>query len=116
MRKYIAVFRIRFSNTLQYRAAALAYLILEGLEFVNVLTDGIENLGVTCFPFMATDSSNSLPTSSPSRCSNTYPLLYLLGREQSRLFMFIPLLGLVFLLPSYAFFRSGLSRYRSTGS
>jgi len=30
--------------------------------------------------------------------------------------MFVPLLGLLFLLPSYGFFRIGLRRYKSTGS
>jgi ABC-2 type transport system permease protein len=45
-----------------------------------------------------------------------YPLLYLLGREQRAFFMFTPLIGLLFLLPCYFFFRIGLRRYKSTGS
>ena len=42
-------------------------------------------------------------------------MLYLLEREQGAFFMFAPLLGPAYLLPSYAFFRIGLQRYQSTG-
>jgi len=45
-----------------------------------------------------------------------YPLLYLLGREESLLFAFTPVIALLFLLPCYVFFRFGLRRYKSTGS
>lgn len=44
------------------------------------------------------------------------PLLYLLDRERNVFYMFAPLIGLLFIIPSYAFFRIGLRRYQSTGS
>jgi ABC-2 type transport system permease protein len=36
--------------------------------------------------------------------------------EKSRLYMLTPLLGLIFAVPAYAFWRFGLRRYKSTGS
>jgi ABC-2 type transport system permease protein len=45
-----------------------------------------------------------------------YPLLYLLDMEQSVLYMLAPVFGLLFFVPGYAFFRFGLSRYKSIGS
>lgn len=45
-----------------------------------------------------------------------YPLLYLLDREQNTLFMFLPVIALLFLILCYAFFRFSLSRYKSIGS
>ena len=43
-------------------------------------------------------------------------LLYLLDRKDSILYMLAPLLALPFAIPAYAFWRYGLSRYKSTGS
>jgi ABC-2 type transport system permease protein len=45
-----------------------------------------------------------------------YPFLYLIGRETSMFYMLTPLMSLLFALPAYAFWRFGLSRYKSTGS
>ena len=45
-----------------------------------------------------------------------YPLLYLLDIEQGLKFMMAPVFSLLFLLPAYAFWRYGLSKYVSTGS
>ncbi|WP_429144996.1 ABC-2 family transporter protein [Anaerotaenia torta] len=45
-----------------------------------------------------------------------YPLLYLPDREQNRLFMLLPVLGLLFVIPCYVLFRLSLRHYESTAS
>ena len=96
--------------------AAFAFFTIEGLEFMNVLTDGGREFGRYPFSVYGKNILRFLTFVVPLALFQYYPLLYLLDREQSAFFMFIPLIGLLFLLPSYAFFRIGLRRYQSTGS
>ena len=45
-----------------------------------------------------------------------YPLLYILDRDSSLFLVFVPLLAVWFLLPSYALWRFGVRHYQSSGS
>ncbi|MBQ5841804.1 MAG: ABC-2 family transporter protein, partial [Clostridia bacterium] len=45
-----------------------------------------------------------------------YPFLYLIGKSENMWYMLLPLLGFVFIIPCYVFFRFGLRKYKSTGS
>jgi len=45
-----------------------------------------------------------------------YPLLYLIGRAENIGLILLPLLGFLFILPCYGFFRYGLRKYQSAGS
>ena len=47
---------------------------------------------------------------------NYYPLLYFLDKSNNTLYMFSPLLVLVFLIPCLLSFKIGLKHYNSTGS
>jgi len=96
--------------------AAFAFFTIEGLEFMNVLTDGGREFGKYPFSIYGKGILWFLTFVIPLALFQYYPLLYLLGMRQGALFMITPLLGLVFLIPSWAFFRVGLKRYRSTGS
>lgn len=96
--------------------AAFSFFTIEGLEFMNVFTDGGREFGRYPFAVYGKNILLFLTFVIPLALFQYYPLLYLLGRERSVFFMLTPLLGLLFLLPSYAFFRVGLRRYKSTGS
>jgi len=96
--------------------AAFAFFTVEGLEFMNVLTDGGAVFGKYPFSIYGKGILGFLTFVVPLALFQYYPLLYLLDREQSPFFMFVPLVGLLFLIPCYAFYRFGLRRYRSTGS
>ena len=96
--------------------AAFSFFTIEGLEFMNVFTDGGREFGRYPFSVYGKTILRFLTFVVPLALFQYYPLLYLLDREQSVFFMFIPLIGLLFLIPSYAFFRVGLRRYKSTGS
>ncbi|MDO4297888.1 MAG: ABC-2 family transporter protein [Lachnospiraceae bacterium] len=45
-----------------------------------------------------------------------YPLLYLLDRETGLLYLMLPLISLLFLIPTYAVYRIGVRNYKSVGS
>ena len=96
--------------------AAFSFFTVEGLEFMNVFTDGGREFGRYPFSIYGKNILRFLTFVIPLALFQYYPLLYLLGREQSAFFMFVPLIGLVFLAPAYTFFRIGLRHYKSTGS
>ena len=96
--------------------ASFAFFTVEGLEFMNILTHGGKEFGRYPFAIYGAGVLRFLTYVVPMALFQYYPLLYLLGREQSKFYMFVPLFGLLFLLPSYGFFRLGLRKYKSTGS
>ncbi|MCL2121170.1 MAG: ABC-2 family transporter protein [Clostridiales bacterium] len=96
--------------------AAFSFFTVEGLEFMNVFTDGGREFGRYPFSVYGKNILRFLTFVIPLALFQYYPLLYLLDREQSVWYMLLPLVALLFLLPCYAFFRLGLRRYKSTGS
>ena len=96
--------------------AAFAFFTTEGLEFMNILTHGGKEFGRYPFAIYGNGVLRFLTYVVPMALFQYYPLLYLLDIEQSKFYMFVPLFSLVFILPSYGFFRLGLRKYKSTGS
>jgi ABC-2 type transport system permease protein len=96
--------------------AAFSFFTIEGLEFMNVLTDGGREHGRLPFGVYGDGVLKFLTYIVPLALVQHYPLLYLVDREQSIFYALTPLLALVFLLPCYVFFRFGLRHYKSTGS
>ena len=96
--------------------AAFSFFTIEGLEFMNILTYGGREFGRYPYGIYGDGVLRFLTYVVPLALIQYYPLLYLLDIAQHRAYMFVPLASLLFILPSYAFFRFGLRRYRSTGS
>ena len=96
--------------------ASFAFFTTEGLEFMNILTYGGREFGRYPFKIYGEGILKFLTYVIPLALIQYYPLLYLLDREQNAFYMFTPLLGLLFIMPCYGFFRIGLKRYKSTGS
>ena len=96
--------------------AAVSIFTIEGVEFMNVLTDGGREFGTYPYSIYGEGILKFLTFVVPLALFQYYPLLYLLGIEESPLYMLMPLLSLFFLIPCYAFWRFGLRRYKSTGS
>jgi ABC-2 type transport system permease protein len=96
--------------------AAFTFFTIEGLEFMNILTHGGKEFGRYPFSIYGDNVLKVLTYVIPLALFQYYPLLYLLDIKRSVLYMLTPLLGLLFIIPSYAFFRFGLHCYKSTGS
>lgn len=96
--------------------AAFTFFTIEGLEFMNIFTDGGREFGRYPFSIYGKGVLAFLTFGIPLALFQYYPLLYLLGRETGILYMLCPLLSLLFILPAYGFWRFGLRRYKSTGS
>lgn len=97
-------------------SAALSFFTIEGLEFMNILTYGGMEFGRYPFSIYGAQVLRFLTFVVPLALFQYYPLLYLLGRKQSPLYMIAPVPGLLFIIPTYGCWRFGLKHYVSTGS
>ncbi len=97
--------------------ATLCFWTVEGLEVVNILTDGGREISQYPFEIYKKGFLLFFTFVVPYACANYYPVLYLTGRADSPLWgVLAPLLGMLFILPAMGIFRLGVRRYTSTGS
>lgn len=96
--------------------AALCFFTLEGLEFMNVFTDGGRELGK--YPIGIYGKKMLLFTTFviPYALVQYYPLLYILDRQASVFYMFLPLAACFFLVPALLLWKFGVRCYQSSGS
>ncbi len=96
--------------------ATLCFITIKGLEVINIFTCGTRQVAqypiniygkyfLTFFTFVI-----------PIACANYYPLSYLLGNSHNIIYIFYPLIGILFIIPSILVFNLGLKKYQSTGS
>ena len=96
--------------------ASFCFFTTEGLEFMNIFTDGGREFGMYPFSIYGREILRFFTYVVPLALVQYYPLLYLTGRSANVLYMFLPLLALLFLVPCAVFWRVGLKHYKSTGS
>ena len=96
--------------------ATCSFFTIESLDFLNIFTYGARQFGRYPFSVYGSGVLKFLTFVIPLALFQYYPLLYLLDREQNMIFMFMPMISLLFLIPCFALFRFGLSRYQSIGS
>lgn len=96
--------------------AAFCFFTLDGLEFMNILTDGAREFGKYPLSVYGKRMLQFATFVVPYALVQYYPLLYLLGRKTSPGYIFLPLLAILFLVPCYLFWRFGVRRYVSSGS
>lgn len=96
--------------------ASICFFTTEGLEILNIFTDGGKEIAqyplniyekwvVKFFTFII-----------PFSLVNYYPFLYIIGKENKLLYMYLPLIAVLFIVPAYLFWRIGIRHYKSTGS
>ena len=96
--------------------AGLCFFTLDGLEFMNIFTDGAREFGK--YP-MGVYGKKILLFSIfivPYAWIQYYPFLYLLGQRDSVWFVVLPLGACWFLIPAWLLWRTGVKRYQSSGS
>lgn len=96
--------------------AALCFFTTEGLEFINIFTDGGREFGTYPLVIYGSGVLKFFTYVIPMALFQYYPLLYLLGRTENKAYMFLPLLAILFLVPCYALWRIGVKHFKSTGS
>ena len=96
--------------------AGLCFFTTEGLEFINIFTDGGREFGAYPLSVYGDGVLKFFTFVIPLALVQYYPLLYLTGRSDSPLHALSPLFAGLFLLPCYLLWRIGIRHYRSTGS
>ncbi len=96
--------------------AALCFFTTEGLEFMNIFTDGGREFGRYPLSIYGSGVLKFFTYVIPLALFQYYPFLYLIGRSDNTLFMLLPLIGMLFLIPCYVVWKIGLKHYKSTGS
>lgn len=96
--------------------AAISFFTLEGLEFMNIFTDGAREFGRYPFQIYGKNVLRFLTYLIPMAWFQYYPFLYLIGEVKNPIWIFSPLVALTFGLPTFLIWRWGLKKYKSTGS
>ena len=96
--------------------ASFCFFSIQGLEFMNIFTDGGREFGQYPFTVYGRRILRFFTYIIPLACVQYYPLLYLLDRAPSPWYALIPLGALLFLVPSTLFWRLGVRHYKSSGS
>ena len=96
--------------------AGICFFTLEGLEFMNVFTDGAREHGKYPIDVYGRKMLLFGTFIVPYALVQYYPLTFLIGRTDNPLFMLLPLLAFLFLIPAWAFWRFGVRHYCSSGS
>lgn len=100
--------------------AALCFWTIQGLEIVNIFTDGGREMAQYPINIYQKGLARFFTFIIPFGCANYLPLLYLVDRTSDTVStvacMLSPLWGMFFLLPCLLVWRHGVRHYLSTGS
>lgn len=96
--------------------AGISFFTIEGLEFMNIFTDGSREFGKYPFSIYGEGILRFFTYVIPIALFQYYPLLYIIGRSDNIGLIFLPLVGFAFMIPCYVFFKFGVKKYKSTGS
>lgn len=96
--------------------ASLCFFTTEGLEFMNIFTDGGKEFGKYPFSIYGEEVLKFFTYVIPLALFQYYPFMYLIGRTDRITNMLLPILGMLFILPCHLFWRIGIRHYKSTGS
>ena len=98
--------------------ATVCFFTVEGLEFINIFTDGGRDLAKYPLTVYSKWFMRFFTFAIPFGCFNYLPLMYLTDRVQGReiLYLLSPIPGILFILPCLLVWRMGVRRYLSTGN
>lgn len=96
-------------------AASYCFVTVKGLEVRNVFTDGGKHMAQYPIGIFKKGFKFIFTFIIPYGFVNYYPLLYILGKSNNKLFMFSPLITVLYLIPCIIVFYKGIKKYSSTG-
>ncbi|WFR57442.1 ABC-2 family transporter protein [Anaerocolumna sp. AGMB13025] len=96
--------------------AAFCFFTIEGLEFMNIFTDGAREYGKYPLSIYGKRVLQICTILVPYALIQYYPLLYILDRTKNPFYILLPLIACLFIIPCYLFWKFGIRHYKSTGS
>ncbi|MDC3416860.1 ABC transporter permease [Aquibacillus salsiterrae] len=99
-------------------AATLCFWTIQAIEVANIFTDGGREIAQYPLDIYKKWVTRFFTFVIPFATTNYIPLNYLLGKTDSSdlFYVFIPLAGILFILPCLLIWHYGVKHYRSTGS
>lgn len=97
-------------------AASYCFITVKGLEVRNLFTDGGKHMAQYPIGIFNKGFMFVFTFIIPYAFVNYYPLLYVIGKSDNILYVFSPLLVVIFLIPCFLAFIGGQKRYTSVGS
>ncbi|MBR1376764.1 MAG: ABC-2 family transporter protein [Bacilli bacterium] len=97
-------------------AATYCFITVKGLEIRHVLTDGGKHLAQYPIGIFRKGFVLVLTYIVPFGFVNYYPLLYILGRVEKKVYIFSPITTILYLIVSLLLFYKGVKKYSSVGS
>lgn len=117
---FLLVLLLIFSTLIYFSlyilSACVCFKTIEGLEFVNILTDGSREFGQYPMDLFKKEVLLVFTYLLPIACVNYYPIMYVLGQSDKILYLISPLFCMVIFIVSILLFNKCLSYYASSGS
>jgi len=96
--------------------ASITFVTIEGLEAVNIITNGTRQLGQFPMGIYKRFVRLFFTFVIPLTMVNYYPISYLKGDTNNVLYVLLPLFSMIMLLCSTKLFKISMGKYQSTGS
>ncbi len=96
--------------------AGIAFFTIQSLEIMNIFTDGGRDLAQYPLNIYKKWVLNFFTYILPLSLVNYYPLLYIIGKSDNKLYIIAPLVSVIFLIPCYLLWKLGVKKYQSVGS
>ncbi|HAN20637.1 MAG: hypothetical protein A2Y15_06520 [Clostridiales bacterium GWF2_36_10] len=96
--------------------ASICFYTTQGLEFMNIFTDGGREFGRYPFSIYGKEILRFFTFVIPLALFQYYPFLYLIEKSNNIFYFLFPLVGCIFILPCLLFWKTGVKHYKSTGS
>lgn len=97
-------------------AATVCFYTTQGIELVNIFTNGTRQVGQYPMGIYNKIMRRIFTIVIPVTLINYYPVMYLLNKSNNGLYVFMPLIASLFIIPAIIIFNFGMRKYKSTGS
>lgn len=96
--------------------AAYCFISIQGIEFINVFTNGTKSFGQYPMKIYNKAMKFIFTFIIPLSLINYYPIQYIMGYTTNKVYIVLPYLAVLFLIPAFTLFNIGLRKYESSGS
>ena len=96
--------------------AYVCFFTTQGLEFVNIFTDGTKQLAQYPMSIYNNIIKIFFTFGIPITLVNYFPIEFLTGRSNNMLYVFLPIIASIFIVFPIMIFNRGIKKYKSTGS
>lgn len=119
--KLITIFLMIFGTTILYAGlfilkAGICFFTTQSLEIMNIFTDGTRDLAQYPLDIYKSPITKFFTYVLPFTLVNLYPLQYIIGRTDNKLFIIAPLATVIMLIPCLIVWKIGVKKYQSIGS